>query len=69
VLQALYPLGIPWALGLTSGAVALGLNLLAYLGLALLPRSEREKTRLAVLFAEAQREGATTRVEPVTMAS
>lgn len=69
VLQALYPLGIPWALGLTSGAVALGLNLLAYLGLALLPRSERERTRLAVLFAESQREGATTRVEPVAIAS
>ena len=49
-LQVLYPLGIPWAWGLTSGAVALALNLAAYLGLALLPRSEREQRRLEALF-------------------
>ena len=70
VLQALYPLGIPWAFGLTSGAVALAVNLAAYLGLALLPQSEFERARLTVLFAGTQSKWATTEaVEPVTIPS
>ena len=52
VLQALWPIGIPWALGLTSGAVALVLNLAVYLALALaMPRDAREQARLDALFA------------------
>ena len=52
VLQALWPLGIPWALGLTAGAVALVLNLAVYLALAAaVPREASEQARLDELFA------------------
>ena len=52
VLQALWPLGIPWALGLTAGAVALVLNLAVYMALAVVvPRDARERARLDALFA------------------
>ena len=50
-LQLLWPIGIPWAYGLTSGAVALVVNLTIYLGLAMMPRSADERARLEGLFA------------------
>ena len=57
-LQALWPLGIPWALGLTAGAVALVANLAAYLALALVPHSAAERERLDALFSETERRDA-----------
>ena len=50
-LQALWPIGIPWAWGLTSGAVALVVNVTIYVGLSLLPRAAAEQARLDALFA------------------
>ncbi|GJE55623.1 MULTISPECIES: sodium:solute symporter family protein [Methylobacterium] len=53
VLQLLYPLGVPWAWGLTSGFVGLIVNLAIFLGAAaLLPRSAAEQARLDTLFGE-----------------
>ena len=52
LLQVEWPLGIPWAYGLTSGAVALVLNLAVYVAVALaVPRSPHEQARLDHLFA------------------
>lgn len=60
VLQLAWPLGIPWAYGLTSGAVGLLLNLLIYVAAAvLLPQTETDRVRLDALFGPA-RESATT---------
>ena len=51
VLQITWPLGIPWAYGLTTGAVGLIINLAVFLLLgALIPRSAQERARLAALF-------------------
>ena len=51
VLQITLPLGIPWAFGLTTGAVGLIINLAVFLLLgALIPRSAQERARLAALF-------------------
>jgi solute:Na+ symporter, SSS family len=51
VLQITWPLGIPWAYGLTTGAVGLVINLAVFLLLGVLvPRSAEEEARLAALF-------------------
>ena len=43
LLQSIWPLGIPWAYGLTAGALALVLNLAAYVAVALaMPRGPGE---------------------------
>lgn len=53
VLQVTWPLGVPWAYGLTTGAVGLMVNLAVFLGAGLLTsRSREEDDRLAELFAE-----------------
>jgi solute:Na+ symporter, SSS family len=50
-LQITWPLGIPWAYGLTTGAVGLIINLTVFLLLGVLvPRSAEEEARLAALF-------------------
>jgi SSS family solute:Na+ symporter len=50
-LQITWPLGIPWAYGLTTGAVGLIVNLAVFLLLGVLvPRSAEEEARLATLF-------------------
>lgn len=50
-LQATWPLGVPWAYGLTSGAVGLLVNLLIYvLAAVVIPRSASEQARLDALF-------------------
>jgi SSS family solute:Na+ symporter len=50
-LQITWPLGIPWAYGLTTGAVGLIINLAVFLLSGLLvPRSAEEEARLAALF-------------------
>ena len=52
VLQSIWPVGIPWAYGLTSGAVALIVNISVYLGSALvLVRAASERERLDALFS------------------
>jgi solute:Na+ symporter, SSS family len=52
VLQFFWPLAIPWAFGLTSGAVALLANLAAYIGIALVEgRTSEEGHRLNALFS------------------
>ncbi|MDQ0469621.1 sodium:solute symporter family protein [Labrys wisconsinensis] len=56
VLQFLWPIGIPWAYGLTSGAVALVVNAAVYVGAGLLlARTADEQARLDALFAVAAR--------------
>jgi SSS family solute:Na+ symporter len=51
VLQLAWPIGIPWAYGLTTGAVGLVVNLTVFLALAvLIPHSAQERRRLAGLF-------------------
>ena len=51
-LELAYPGYLPWAYGLTSGAVALAVNLAIYVAAAyLLPQSREEKQRVEELFA------------------
>jgi len=51
-LELAYPGYLPWAYGLTSGAVALAVNLAIYVAAAyLLPQSRAEKQRIDELFA------------------
>ena len=51
VLQTAWPVGIPWAWGLTTGAVGLLVNLSVFLLAALLiPRTASEQVRLDALF-------------------
>ena len=50
-LEMTYHGNLPWAWGLTSGAVALGVNVIVYVALAyLIPQSQAEKTRVQALF-------------------
>lgn len=50
-LELIYHGNLPWAWGLTSGAVALGVNVIIYVVLAyLIPQSYSEKTRVKALF-------------------
>jgi SSS family solute:Na+ symporter len=51
ILEVGYPGYLPWAYGLTSGAVALVVNLAIYVGLAYwLPQSQEEQRRVDELF-------------------
>lgn len=51
VLELIYPGYLPWAYGLTSGAVALAVNLAIYVAAAyLVPQSREEKERIEKLF-------------------
>jgi SSS family solute:Na+ symporter len=55
LLQATWPLGIPWAYGLTTGAIGLLINLLIYgTAAALIPRTEKDRARLDELFGREQ---------------
>jgi SSS family solute:Na+ symporter len=50
-LELMFPGYLPWAWGLTSGAVALVVNLAVYVGVAyLVPQSEAERARVEGLF-------------------
>lgn len=52
VLELTYHGNLPWAWGLTSGAVALGVNVIVYVALAyLIPQSQDEKARVRILFS------------------
>lgn len=52
VLELAFPGYLPWAYGLTSGAVALVVNLAIYIACAyLLPQTEQERRRVDDLFA------------------
>ncbi len=52
VLEYFFPLYLPWAFGLTSGVVALAVNLVIYVAAAyLLPQTARERQRVEALFA------------------
>jgi SSS family solute:Na+ symporter len=52
VLELVYPGYLPWAYGLTSGAVALVVNLAVYVAAAyLVPQSAAERARVDGLFA------------------
>lgn len=56
MLQITWPVGIPWAYGLTTGAVGLIVNLAVFLlAGALIPRSREEQDRLDALFARTAR--------------
>jgi SSS family solute:Na+ symporter len=58
VLQTLWPLGIPWAYGLTSGTLALVLNLGVYLAIAFgQTRSPADQQRLDHLFGDVLAKG------------
>jgi SSS family solute:Na+ symporter len=51
-LELLYPAGLPWGYGLTSGAVALVANVSIYVALSyLLPQSQEEQKRIHALFS------------------
>ena len=51
-LELVYPGYLPWAYGLTSGAVALVVNLAVYVAAAyLVPQTEQERARVDGLFA------------------
>lgn len=51
LLQLTWPLGVPWAYGLTTGAVGLLVNLLIYvLAAVLIPCTKAERARLDALF-------------------
>ena len=51
VLELIYPGYLPWAYGLTSGAVALVVNLAIYVAAAyLIPQSREERQRVEELF-------------------
>lgn len=53
-LQVLWPVGVPWAYGLTAGTVALVLNVAVYVAAGLLlPKTAGERARLDALFATA----------------
>jgi Na+/proline symporter len=55
VLTWFYPDAISWAGGLTSGIIALGVNLAVYLACAwLIPRTDEDKRRVDELFASAE---------------
>ncbi len=70
ILQVLYPVGIPWAYGLTSGFVGLIVNLAIYLGAAaLVPRGAKEQARLDDLFADADGTSAQVSVGPLVGAT
>jgi solute:Na+ symporter, SSS family len=63
VLQYAWPVGIPWALGLTTGAVGLIANLAVFvIAGALVPRSREEEARLDALFAGTD---ATRTIKPI----
>jgi SSS family solute:Na+ symporter len=50
-LELLYPAGLPWAYGLTSGAVALVANVSIYVAMAyLIPQQKQEVQRVVDLF-------------------
>lgn len=52
ILELVYHGNLPWAYGLTSGAVALGANVFIYVALAfLIPQDTKEKRRVDELFA------------------
>jgi solute:Na+ symporter, SSS family len=56
VLELVYPGYLPWAYGLTSGAVGLVVNLAIYVAAAyLLPQSREERQRVEELFALVER--------------
>lgn len=55
VLQITWPVGIPWAFGLTTGAVGLSVNLAIFLlADVLIVRTPEEQARLDRLFAQTQ---------------
>ena len=52
ILELVYQGSLPWAYGLTSGAVALGVNVFIYVVLTYLtPQDNKEKQRVDELFA------------------
>lgn len=52
ILELVYHGSLPWAYGLTSGAVALGVNVFIYVVMAfLIPQDAKEKQRVEKLFA------------------
>jgi solute:Na+ symporter, SSS family len=54
ILQYAWPVGIPWAFGLTTGAVGLFANLAVFLlAGALIARTREEQDRLDALFSHA----------------
>jgi SSS family solute:Na+ symporter len=59
-LQFAWPVGIPWAYGLTTGAIGLLVNLAVFLlaGVAI-PRTSEERDRLEALFAKTSESHAT----------
>jgi solute:Na+ symporter, SSS family len=63
ILELVYPGHLPWAYGLTSGAVALVANLTIYVAAAyLIPQSREERRRVNELFALVEERRATGRM-------
>lgn len=61
VLELFYPGYLPWAYGLTSGAVAMVFNLAVYIAAAyLVPQSDADQARVDALFATVDERGRQT---------
>jgi SSS family solute:Na+ symporter len=65
-LELLYPAGLPWGYGLTSGAVALVANVSIYVALSyLLPQSREEQERVHALFRLVREPGTSSSKSPM----
>jgi SSS family solute:Na+ symporter len=65
-LELLYPAGLPWGYGLTSGAVALVANVSIYVALSyLLPQSREEQERVHALFRLVRQPGTSSSKSPM----
>jgi len=65
-LEIFYPMSLPWAYGLTSGLVALAINLAIYVAAAyLIPQSDAERERITHLFARIGKANAECSTDPM----
>lgn len=66
ILEIVYHGTLPWAYGLTSGAVALGVNVIVYVVMAyLFPQDAAEKKRVHDLFEMISSPKTTLRQSPI----
>jgi SSS family solute:Na+ symporter len=66
VLEYVWPMNLPWAFGLTSGLLALAVNLAIYVAAAfLLPQSDAERERVEALFAAIEQDAPVPGIAPM----
>jgi solute:Na+ symporter, SSS family len=65
-LESVWPMNLPWAYGLTSGLLALAVNLAIYVAAALLiPQGDAERERVEALFAAIDHDAFVPAVAPM----